>query len=133
MLIRSKALKTSWTLAGMALLVVGTSNLGRVAAQDAPPAPDNTKVNKEHGKTADQQKENKVDRGITKQIRKALMADKALSTYGHNVKIITVNGTVTLRGPVRTEEEKSSIEAKAKAIPGVNEVKNELTVAAGKG
>ncbi len=132
MFIRSKVSKTSLTLAGMALLLAGTSNLGKAAAQDAPPAPDNTKVNKEHGKTADQQKENKSDRGITKRIRKAVMADKALSTYAHNVKIITVNGTVTLRGPVRTEEEKSSIESKAKAIAGVNDVKNEMTVAAKK-
>jgi hyperosmotically inducible periplasmic protein len=49
------------------------------------------------------------------------------------VKIITTNGTVTLRGPVRTEDEKSSIEAKAKAIAGVNDVKNELTIAPKKG
>src|ERR1700686_2543469 len=116
------------------MLVAGGSNLSRAAAgQDPTPAADNTKANKDGGQTADQQKENKNDREITRQIRKALVADKSLSTYAHNVKIITTNGTVTLRGPVRTEDEKSSIESKAKAIAGVGDVKNELTVAPKKG
>ncbi len=56
-------------------------------------------------------------------------ADKSLSTYAHNVKIISQNGTVTLRGPVRSEDEKAAIEAKAKAVAGVTAVNNELTVA----
>jgi osmotically-inducible protein OsmY len=100
------------------------------ARQDSRPSADNTGANKDEGKTADQQKENKNDREITRQIRKAVVADKALSTYAHNVKIITTNGTVTLRGPVRSEDDKASIESKAKAIAGVNAVVNELTVAA---
>jgi hyperosmotically inducible protein len=134
MSLRVWASKTSLALAGMAMLLTGTANLGKAgAAQDSTPAADNTKANKEPGKTADQQKENKSDRNITRQIRKALVADKSLSTYAHNVKIITTNGTVTLRGPVRTEDERSSIESKAKAIAGVNDVKNELTVVAKRG
>jgi osmotically-inducible protein OsmY len=115
------------TIAGATILSVGTWSAGAaVAAQDST---DNTKANKDGGKTADQQKENKGDRETTRQIRKALMADKGLSMYAHNVKIITANGMVTLRGPVRTEDEKMSIESKAKSVAGVTDVKNELTVA----
>jgi len=116
------------------MFFAGTSTLcTATAAQDPTPAADNTKANKAGGMTADQQKENKNDREITRQIRKAIVGDKALSSFAHNVKIITTNGTVTLRGPVRTEDEKSSIESKAKAVAGVNDVKNELTIAAKKG
>jgi hyperosmotically inducible protein len=134
MSLRVWASKISLTLAGVTMLFAATSNLAKAArGQDSAAAADNTKANKDPGMTADQQKENKNDREITRQIRKALVADKSLSRYGHNVKIITTNGTVTLRGPVRTEDEKSSIEAKAKAIAGVNVVKNELTIAPKKG
>lgn len=134
MSLRVWASKASLTLAGVTMLFAGTSNLAEAAGrQDSAAAADNTKANKDGGMTADQQKENKNDREITRQIRKALVADKSLSSYAHNVKIITTNGTVTLRGPVRTEDEKSSIESKAKAIAGVSDVKNELTIAPKKG
>lgn len=91
--------------------------------------PDNTRTNREPGPTADQQAMNKEDRELTQQIRKAVVNDKALSTYAHNIKIISRNGAVTLRGPVRSEEEKSAIEAKAKEVAGVTAVNNELTIA----
>lgn len=68
--------------------------------------------------TADQQKDNRSDREITQQIRRSLVKDKSLSTYGHNVKIITQNGLVTLRDPVRSDEEKRTIEAKAAEVAG---------------
>lgn len=55
--------------------------------------------------TADQQKENKSDREIAKEIRQSIVKDKSLSTYGHNVKIIVQNGVVTLKGPVRSDED----------------------------
>jgi osmotically-inducible protein OsmY len=71
---------------------------------------DNTKVNtRDRAKgaaTADQQKENTTDREITQKIRRALMDDKTLSTYAHNVKVITQDGHVTLKGPVQTADEK---------------------------
>lgn len=104
-----------------------------LAAQDKPAAPDNTRANQaDRGSTAttaDQQKNNKSDRETTKQIRKALMSDKSLSTYAHNVKVISQNGTVTLRGPVRSEDEKKVVEAKAAEVAGQSNVKDELTVA----
>ncbi len=99
------------------------------AQQDKPTKPDNTRMNRDSGQTADQQKETKEDRTLSQQIRKAVMDDKSLSTYAHNIKIISQNGTVTLRGPVRSEEEKAAIEAKAKSVAGVTAVNNELSVA----
>src|ERR1700693_839742 len=61
----------------------------------------------------------KADMAITQAIRKAVVADKCLSTNAHNVKIITTNGAVTLRGPVNSAAEKSSIAEKAKQTAGV--------------
>jgi osmotically-inducible protein OsmY len=86
------------------------------------PKPDNTKVNKRDRNageaTADQQKENATDQAMTKKIRQSVMADKSLSTYAHNIKIISQNGTVTLKGPVKSDDEKKSLMAKAVAVVG---------------
>ena len=68
----------------------------------------NSTVNQTQGETADQQSEATSDRMLTR-IRQALIADKSLSTFGHNVKIITKDGSVTLKGPVQSQEEKQSI------------------------
>jgi osmotically-inducible protein OsmY len=99
----------------------------------APQAPDNTKTNqrdKTAGQpTAGQQKDNKTDRDLTAKIRRSITQDKSFSTYARNIKIITQDGVVTLRGPVRSEEEKKSIEAKANEIAGSTHVKSELEVA----
>ena len=95
--------------------------------------PDNTKQNKDQtSPTADQQKMNPADRAITQKIRKAIHEDTSLSTYAHNVKIITQDGKVTLRGPVRSEDEKSNIEAKAVTVAGQGNVTNQLEVAPSK-
>jgi hyperosmotically inducible periplasmic protein len=91
-------------------------------------APDNTKVNKQDQPTADQQKENTSDRETTRQIRRAIIKDKSLSTYAHNIKIITQGGMVTLKGPVRSDEEKQAIEAKAKEVAGADKVTSDLEV-----
>jgi hyperosmotically inducible protein len=97
------------------------------------PVPDNTKNNKDQTPpTADQQKMNPADRSITQKIRKAIHQDKSLSTYAHNIKIITQDGKVTLRGPVRSEDEKSNLEAKAVAVAGQENVTNQLEVAPSK-
>lgn len=83
--------------------------------------------------TADNQKNNTTDRHTTQQIRRAVMQDKALSTEAHNVKIITQNGMVTLRGQVKSEDEKKAIEQHAAdAAGGPSNVKNEITVNPGK-
>ena len=72
---------------------------------------------------------NPADRAITQKIRKAVHEDKSLSTYAHNIKIITQDGKVTLRGPVRSEDEKSNLQAKAAEIAGQDNVTNQLEVA----
>jgi hyperosmotically inducible protein len=82
--------------------------------------------------TADQQKHKTSDRNITQQVRKAIVKDKSLSTYAHNVKIITQNGQVTLKGPVRSDDEKRAVEAKAAEVAGQNNVTSQLDVEAKK-
>jgi osmotically-inducible protein OsmY len=79
--------------------------------------------------TADQQKMNSADRNTTRQIRKSIMQDKSLSTYAHNIKIITQDGKVTLKGPVRTADDKASLEAKAVAVAGADNVTDQLEIA----
>jgi hyperosmotically inducible protein len=74
------------------------------------------------------QLENEADRGITQKVRQSLMGDAALSTNAQNVKVITRNGKVTLRGVVASQAEKGDIEAKAKAVPGVFECDDQLEV-----
>ena len=115
--------------AGASLLFAG-SLLASPIQQDQQPLPDNTKTNANKGAiTAEQQKMNPADRETTKQIRSTLMKDKSLSTYAHNIKVITRDGKVTLKGPVRSEDEKNQIAAKAASIAGADNVTDEMTVA----
>jgi hyperosmotically inducible protein len=101
-------------------------------AVDPSVAPDNTKVNKRDANSAAltpmDQKENQTDLKITQQIRQAVMADSSLSFTAKNVKIITQNGKVTLRGPVKTEQERGAIEAAARKVAGATQVDNQLEV-----
>ena len=96
-------------------------------------AADNTKVNTRDrtagAVTADQQKETPADRDLTKRIRQSVVGDKSLSTYAHNVKIVTRGGQVTLKGPVNSEAEKQAIEKKATAAAGAGRVTNDISVA----
>ena len=121
------------------LLLAGLNSLW---AQDAAPVPtdkssaatpDNTGKNERDRNasevTADQQKENPADLELARHIRQALIKDKSLSTYAHNIKVIAQNGVVTLKGPVKTEQEKQSIEAKAAEVAGgAEKVKSEIEV-----
>lgn len=90
--------------------------------------PDNTAQNKDHAVTADSQSHARSDRMTTHNVRKAIVADKSLSAYAHNVKVITVNGAVTLKGPVRSEEEKQKVQADAANVVSADSITNELTV-----
>lgn len=85
-------------------------------------------MNKGSGVNADQGKNNQSDRVIMQKIRKAVMADKSLSTYAHNVKIIAQNGKVTLKGPVHSDAEKQSIEQKAIDVAGAGNVTDEIVI-----
>ena len=112
-------------------LLIGPVFAQQTATQSSPSS-DNTKVNQRDRKTseptADQGKNTSSDRETMRKIRRAVVADKSLSTYAHNVKIIAQGGKVTLKGPVHTEEEKKTIEAKATEIAGAGNVTNEITV-----
>jgi len=68
------------------------------------------------------------DRELTATIRKAIVGDSSLSTNAHNVKIITVDGVVTLRGSVKTPAEKAAVAATAEKAKGVKRVDNQLEV-----
>jgi len=127
-LILQKAFRTAVVAS---LLMTGWA-VGSAREPSSAPQADNTKTNQRdrnaNEPTADQQKENTSDRDITKQIRQAIEKDKTISTYGHNVKVITQNGMVTLKGPVRSEEEKKAIEARAAEVAGGDKVTNEMEV-----
>jgi hyperosmotically inducible periplasmic protein len=105
-------------------------SLGFVASARAQQncAPDDSKVNRQNSPTADQQKMNPADRELTRKIRRAIVADKSLSTYAHNVKIITQDGKVTLKGPVRSDDEKNNVVAKATQIAGDGNVTDQIEV-----
>ena len=91
-------------------------------------APDNSKQNQNQSPTADNQSNATADRQTTANIRKAIIADKNLSTYAHNVKIITSNGAVTLKGPVKSEDEKQQIATDAASVVSADKITNNLTV-----
>jgi len=119
------------------VLSVTAALLISVGSVQAQTPPDNSKVNKRDraagATTAGQQKENATDRELTSKIRQALMDDKTLSTYAHNVKIVSQDGKVTLKGPVRSEEEKKIVVAKATEVAGTGKVVNEISIAPAKG
>jgi len=94
--------------------------------------PDNTAVNERdrdpNAKTPIDQNENQRDVNITAEIRKAVLARENMSVNARNVKIITADGKVTLRGPVNSQEEKDVIDGLAKNFAGKDNVTNELEV-----
>jgi osmotically-inducible protein OsmY len=118
--------------AGLLLGGWAIASAQEAAQEPAAPQADNTKVNQRdrnsNESTADRQKENRSDRDITQQIRRAIVKDKSLSSYAHNVKVITQNGMVTLKGPVRSEDEKMAVAAKAAEVAGQDRVTNQLDV-----
>lgn len=124
----------------MKRMVIGTVAFFLLAclsslAQDAPSQtpPDNTKINERDQQpaapTADQQSEHRSDRDLAKQIRQTIVKDDSLSMYAHNIKVIVKNGAVTLKGPVRSDDEKQAIVAKAVSIAGDGKVTDQLEVA----
>lgn len=113
---------TVWTFATM---------VSATRAEEYPPDNSGTNVRDRDpaAVTAGDQSNSRADLAITQEIRKSVMADTSLSTNAHNVKIITGNGIVTLRGPVSNADEKANIGAKAQHVAGVTRVNNELEIA----
>jgi len=98
----------------------------------ASPAADNSDMNERDKGTASQtpqkQSNAKTDRTLLAEARKAVVKDESLSTTAHNVKILVKNGVVTLRGPVKSAEEKTKIEELIKPLSGVNSIDNKLDI-----
>ena len=122
------------TSSGLTAIFLGAALLLPVAPLSAQTAPDNTNVNKQDQNTAapnaDNAKNTKSDTQVMAQIRREVVKDKSLSTYAHNVKIVSRHGKVTLRGPVHTEQEKQTIEQYAKKYAGDDNVSDEITIKA---
>ena len=113
---------------GSPLVFAQTSNTGKTATPDA----DNTRMNKADQKntqpTAQNQSNEKADRELAAAVRKAIVRDKSLSTNAHNVKVIAKDGTVTLRGPVRSDDEKTKVSQLTRQVEGVSNVEDQLLV-----
>jgi hyperosmotically inducible protein len=127
-----KNLRNTWIATTIALGFLSIQAPRPAVAQTPQTQPDNTKVNQQDRSktqpTADQAKNTVNDRDIMQKIRKAVMDDKTLSTYAHNVKIISQHGKVTLKGPVRSEEEKATINRLATGVAGEGNVTDQITV-----
>jgi hyperosmotically inducible protein len=122
------------TIALSLVLSSALFGLGTVAvAQNAVPvAPNNSAINVRdrdpRAMTAGQQSNTKSDVELTREIRRSVVADHSLSMLAHNVKIISANGNVTLRGPVNTKHERIAIGKEARRIAGASNVDNQLEV-----
>jgi hyperosmotically inducible periplasmic protein len=110
----------------------GTPQSTEVPPPDSATKADNTKNNQRDrypgALTPMDQGTSWAETQITADVRKAVVGDKGLSFNAKNVKIVTVGSKVTLRGPVKTEQEKATIEALARQIASVTEVDNQLEV-----
>ena len=115
------------------VLIAATFLANAPAFPQGTAAADNSKSNKidpsARAATADDQKNDKQDLLLAQQIRKSVIADKSLSTYAHNVKIVAVGGNVTLSGVVRTQAEKEAVGTKAQAIVKQGSLTNNLKIA----
>lgn len=125
---RSKAVPSKSFIA-WAILFLGSAG----ALVEAEMKADNSAANRRDRNalevTADNQSNDAADLELTRKIRRAVHQEKNVSTYSHNVKIITVNGRVTLKGPVRSEAEKNTLEKLAGKFAGAENVINEMAVA----
>jgi hyperosmotically inducible periplasmic protein len=115
----------------LVLACLSAVSLVAMAADDKT-KPDNTAINERdrsrETQTSGDQSNSSADFKITQAIRQALMKDSELSTTAKNVKIITDNGQVTLRGPVKNAQEKAKIDQLAKSAAGGAEIDDQLDV-----
>jgi len=120
----------------LALACLSALNLAAFAADDEKAKPDNTATNERdrsgETQTSGDQSNSKDDVNTTAAIRRAVVKDDSLSATAKNVKIITANGTVTLRGPVKTDAERTKIAELAQSAAGNAKIDNQLEVKASK-
>ena len=116
----------------LALAYLSALSLAALAADDKKVNPDNTAKNERdrsgETQTSGDQSNSSTDLKITQAIRQALMKDSELSTTAKNVKIITNNGQVTLRGPVKNAQEKAKIDQLAKSAASGAKIDDQLEV-----
>ena len=116
----------------LALACLTAFGLAALTADDKTAEPDNTATNQRdrsgQTKTSGDQSNSSADLKTTQAIRQALMKDGGLSMTAKNIKIITASGQVTLRGPVKTAEEKARIDQLAKSAAGGAKIDNQLEV-----
>jgi osmotically-inducible protein OsmY len=108
--------------------VPASSALAAEQRKDADDTSRNVRDRDDRTLTPMDQGDSPQDRGITQDIRKALTDRDELSTNAKNIKIITVDGVVTLRGPVKNEQEKSTVVSIARKAPGAKRVEDQLEV-----
>ena len=115
----------------LALACLSAVSLVAMAA-DEKTNPENTETNARdrsgETETSGDQSNSSADLKITQVIRQALMKDSELSTTAKNIKIITDNGQVTLRGPVKTAQEKAKIDQLARSAAGGAKIVDQLDV-----
>jgi hyperosmotically inducible protein len=116
----------------LALTCLSAFSLAALAADNKKAEPDNTATNERdrsgETKTSGDQSNGSADLKTTQAIRQALMKDGELSMTAKNIKVITANGHVTLRGPVKTAQEKAKIDQLAKSAAGGAQIDNQLDV-----
>jgi osmotically-inducible protein OsmY len=116
----------------LTLACLSALSLTALAADDKKVNPDNAAINQRdrsaENKTSGDQSNTSADLKITQAIRQALMKDGELSTTAKNIKVITANGQVTLRGPVKTAQEKAKIDHLARSAAGGAKINNQLDV-----
>ena len=125
--------KTKGHMKGIILALASLSVISLAAlAEDEKANPDNTSINERdrsgETKTSGDQSNSSADLKTTQAIRQALMKDGELSMTAKNIKVITANGRVTLRGPVKTAQEKTKIDQLAKSASGGAQIDNQLDV-----
>ena len=118
----------------LTLACLSTVSLAVMAADDEKTKPDNTAINERdrsrETQTSGDQSNSSADIKITQAIRQALMKDSELSATAKNIKIITNNGQVTLRGPVKNAHEKTKIDRLARSAAGGGKIDDQLDVKA---
>jgi hyperosmotically inducible periplasmic protein len=116
----------------VALTCLGAFSLAALGADNEKAESDNTATNERdrsgETKTSGDQSNNSADLKITQAIRRALMKDRELSTTAKNIKVITANGQVTLRGPVKTAQEKTKVDQIARSAAGGAQIDDQLEV-----
>jgi hyperosmotically inducible periplasmic protein len=116
----------------LAIACLSALSLAALATDDEKSKPDNTKTNERdrsgETNTSGDQSNSSADLKVTQAIRQALMKDSELSTTAKNIKIITANGQVTLRGPVKTAQEKAKVDQIARSAAGGAQVDDQLDV-----